>query len=350
MLIRSREQRTFRIILWPRKPPVPSSRSRRPRRPDARRESDPDLASERPATADPARATAEANGGDDCKREENRLAELGAKPSGEAISDFLKTSRCDQLWPRVLALIEDSSGSSKAEATAADSQDSSPDIVPENEAGPSAAPAKTLTAPESRIEAAAPRTNVASMEPGQGAAAGVLIATAPDDDCRRDGQRLEKLRSNPSKEEAARFARELRCESLRPQISRLADSLNAVASAPLAPDTPSPTQAPARGPETASACAADQDILNRLRMQPSPQAAQQLWRNLRCERLRPQVRLVLESLDLTADPSGACRREAEELKRIRSHPDRREAEDFVREIRCADLKPQAARLLESLSE
>jgi hypothetical protein len=58
----------------------------------------------------------------------------------------------------------------------------------------------------------------------------------------------------------------------------------------------------------------------------------------------------LESLNLNADPPAACRRETEELSRIRTNPNRGEAERFARSITCDALKPQAARLLESLTE
>jgi hypothetical protein len=58
----------------------------------------------------------------------------------------------------------------------------------------------------------------------------------------------------------------------------------------------------------------------------------------------------LESLDLIVDPLAACRRESEELNRIRTNPDRYEAERLARDMTCNTLKPQAARLLESLAE
>ena len=103
-----------------------------------------------------------------------------------------------------------------------------------------------------------------------------------------------------------------------------------------------------------------------------------------CERLRPQARMLMYSLDLTPDePSqhplvgdasaalppkangvravvapgdsvaadpGACEREKQELDRLRANPDRRDAERFVRGMTCAALKPQAARLLDSLND
>jgi hypothetical protein len=46
----------------------------------------------------------------------------------------------------------------------------------------------------------------------------------------------------------------------------------------------------------------------------------------------------------------ACEREKEELDRLRANPVRDEAERFARAMTCAALKPQAARLLESLTD
>ena len=106
----------------------------------------------------------------------------------------------------------------------------------------------------------------------------------------------------------------------------------------------------AAGLKPASDCVSERDRLDHIRAQPSADMAQQFWRDLQCERLRPQVRRLLESLNVSADPAGACRREAEELNRIRTNPNRREAEGFARDLTCDALKPQAARLLESLAE
>ena len=102
--------------------------------------------------------------------------------------------------------------------------------------------------------------------------------------------------------------------------------------------------------QAATDCDTAQDTLSRLRAEPSAEAAERFWQDLRCERLRPQARLLLESLDVLADPPSVCRREAEELRRIRTNPVRSEAERFQREATCDALKPQAARLLESLTE
>jgi hypothetical protein len=64
-------------------------------------------------------------------------------------------------------------------------------------------------------------------------AAGTEVAAlTPDEICKRDGDRLERLRSSPKSDEAARFANELGCEKLRPQLLALMESLDHVPSAP----------------------------------------------------------------------------------------------------------------------
>ena len=211
----------------------------------------------------------------------------------------------------------------------------------------------------------------------------VLPPLSADELCKRDEDRLVRLRANPTSEEAERFASELNCEKLRPQLSRLMESLGFVVPAPQAPANPPPA-AQATTVELASDCASEQEALDRLRAEPSIDAAQAFWRGLQCERLRPQARLLMYSLDLApdeprshpllgdasaalppkandvravvapgdsapADPA-ACERETEELNRLRANPNRRAAERFARGMTCEALKPQAARLLESLTD
>ena len=212
------------------------------------------------------------------------------------------------------------------------------------------------------------------------------MAVAPlsaDDLCKRDEDRLVRLRANPASDEAERFASELGCEPLRPQLARLMESLGFALPAPRAHASPPPAPQ-ATAAEPASDCGSEQEALDRLRAQPSADAVEAFWRGLQCERLRPQARMLMESLNLTpdkpsprpllgeasaalpsrgndvravvapgdspaADPT-ACEREKEELARIRANPDRRDAERFARAMTCEALKPQAARLLESLTD
>ena len=167
------------------------------------------------------------------------------------------------------------------------------------------------------------------------------------------------------------------------QLSRLMESLGSAPSTPQA-NSPPAAQAAAAEPKSVSDCFSEQAALDRLRSDPSIDAAQAFWSNLQCERLRPQARMLMESLDILPEeptphpglreasaalppkandtravvapgdsaPAGpaACDREKEELTRLRANPDRRDAESFVRGMTCETLKPQAARLLESLTD
>jgi uncharacterized caspase-like protein len=207
---------------------------------------------------------------------------------------------------------------------------------------------------------------------------------SPEALCERDADRLVRLRANPTNEEAPTFASELSCEKLRPQLSRLMESLGFAMPAP-GPQGPQAPPAVVAERKPVIDCASEQAALDRLRAEPSIDEAQAFWRGLQCERLRPQARMLMESLDIVveepsshpvlgdasttalspkandirgvvapgdsvaADPS-ACDREKQELDRLRANPDRREAERFARAMTCAALKPQAARLLDSLND
>ena len=228
------------------------------------------------------------------------------------------------------------------------------------------------------------KLEVAPAEPAK-----TEVATlSPDQVCARDEDRLVRLRANPTSDEATHFASELNCEKLRPQLSRLMESLGFAMPAPAspAPENLGPAaQIASAERKPASDCASEQIALDHLRAEPSIDAAESFWRGLRCERLRPQARMLMESLDIvTENPSArpalgkasaalppkandvravvapgdsapaqtdsnACEREKGELERIRANPDRRDAERFAQSMTCAALKPQAARLLESLT-
>ena len=78
-----------------------------------------------------------------------------------------------------------------------------------------------------------------------------VAALAPDEICNRDGDRLERLRSTPTSNEAARFANELGCEKLRPQLLGLMESLGyATPAQASAPPNPSAKVGSSLGPAT----------------------------------------------------------------------------------------------------
>jgi hypothetical protein len=183
---------------------------------------------------------------------------------------------------------------------------------------------------------------------------------------------LARLGSNPSGDDALRFVKELGCEKLLPQLQRLLHRPDFEASAPRAT-----TDLSRSNPLLGQTCASERSALDRMRQEPSAEAAGLFWRDLKCEELRPQVRLLMESLNVTPDSvgsatappdapktlvapsdtpiaagadSGACQRETEELNRVRATPDPNDAKRFASEVTCGALKHQVARLLESFGE
>ena len=159
--------------------------------------------------------------------------------------------------------------------------------------------------------------------------------------------------------------KELGCERLLPQLQRLLHSLDFDASAPRAP-----ADSAHLNPLLGQTCASERAALDRLRQEPSAEAAGLFWRALQCEGLRPQVRLLMESLNVapnsvgsaaapgepeargaTSDtPTAGSRQEIAELNRVRATPDLSDAKRFASGITCGAPRPQVARLLESLGE
>jgi hypothetical protein len=377
-----------------------------------------------PAGADGAAAGAQvaALGADAiCQRDDERLAQLRMKPSRGEAERFASELGCEKLRPEVLALFE----SPAPPPAAADASSTPPDAKSEDVAAPPALPVagadvaartsdesckrdqdrlaqlrmnpssnelvrfanelscqkllpqvvnlmKSLApTPSANMSTAAP-ADVKSLDeaerPASPAAGGDVTALTSDESCKRDEDRLARLRASPSADEALRLKSELGCEKLRPQLQRLVESLGSRAPAPPAlPDRSHPT------PSLGEACASERSALDRLRQEPSPAAAGLFWRDMKCDELRPQVRLLLESLNITPEsvasasepgapgaasdaPSAietdpaACQREAAELNRLRATPDLGDAKRFASTATCGALKPQVARLLESFGE
>jgi hypothetical protein len=159
-------------------------------------------------------------------------------------------------------------------------------------------------------------------------------------------------------------ANELACEKLRPQVLDLMESLDGAVRQPAAaevsngasPDAKAVREASRPAPplgrtEVAAVtsdefCKRDGERLARLRGSPSGEEAERFANELDCERLRPQLLRLMESLGVTpppppngADP-GACRRETAELNRIRAAPATPNGSASV--VTCDALKPQAA--------
>jgi uncharacterized caspase-like protein len=134
------------------------------------------------------------------------------------------------------------------------------------------------------------------------------VEPSPEESCASEEKRLVRLRGNPVREEVARFARELHCPALRPQVNRLLESVGGepIAVAPAAPPPPAAEATP-----------------------PSPP-------------------LLNERRESRTPDQHACRRDEERLAQLRANPVRDAVARFARELACEDLRPQVQRLLESV--
>ena len=97
-------------------------------------------------------------------------------------------------------------------------------VLAEKASSPAAAPEVSY--------GASPDAKAASEVVDRAAVGTEVAVLTPNEICKRDGDRLERLRSSPKDDEAARFANELGCEKLRPQLLALMESLDHVPSAP----------------------------------------------------------------------------------------------------------------------
>lgn len=290
-----------------------------------------------------------------------------------------------------------------------------------------------------RLQAEQQRTKIASVDRKEPSLAGLSseirnlpptqAAPSSADPCERDGAMLAHLRSNPSLEAVTQFERSLTCEKLRPQALRLQESLTSVANAtpavavpvvPAKPATVAPPQAtvvapppqpqaappaprqeaapkPADPPKTvvataepAPGCKQDEARLSKIRANPSLAELTALERDLGCERLRPQIVRLRESLPKVDPPEMAnaapperatppvpappvdakqaqtpapttpatagpvaqvrsCDEERAILAKLRASQSREDVVKFERELACEQLRPQVIRLKESLA-
>jgi hypothetical protein len=141
-------------------------------------------------------------------------------------------------------------------------------------------------------------------------------------DCKDAEERLGRLRKDPKPEELARFARDLVCEALRPQLQRLLESLG-----------------PTATPPPATALAAPTQLEGALATRPP-----------RSGTAAPEENNARGKKGDRRDIEDACKRDEATLARLRTSPDREEAISFARKLTCEQLRPQVARLLESAGD
>lgn len=189
------------------------------------------------------------------------------------------------------------------------------------------APPPSPIAPSPPPVAPSPPTVTPNL-PGPGAAKPPAAASAQA--CDREATRLAQLRSSPSLQEVSAFEQGLTCERLRPQVARLRESLAPAAPPPaelLQPTATAPppaaTTAPANGTGASNANA------------PPLRVAEQ--------------EMPSRNTPAPIDQSAACKKDEARLARLRANPSLPELIAFGRELACDRLRPQLARLQESLA-
>jgi hypothetical protein len=182
-----------------------------------------------PASLPLASEVTSATSDDACKRDEERLAELQAKPSVAEAVRFEDELKCSRLQPQVLALLDRLSQAPQSAAAptptgALTSTTSAREATP-----PALAPPSETNsgegAPSSDAALPNPTSTGETVHPGLEPPATEATSALSNDVCKQDEERLARLRTNPSREEAARFAQELRCETLRPELLALTGEL-----------------------------------------------------------------------------------------------------------------------------
>jgi uncharacterized caspase-like protein len=146
----------------------------------------------------------------------------------------------------------------------------------------------------------------------------------PEQSCKRDEERLAKLRANPTRDDVVRFARELDCEDLRPQVLRLLESVSPASTAAV-PPVPVPV-------------VQDEKVSGQTEAERQKAERESAFRSEAKPAIRPKPQ------------EQACEHDAERLNGLRANPTREDVVRFSRELACEELRPQVARLLESLGD
>jgi hypothetical protein len=177
-------------------------------------------------------------------------------------------------------------------------------------------------------------------EPGQSMETRLQAALEKEDQasaCTRDEQRLARLRSAPSPDEIARFEREVACARLKPQVQRLFESFATTLPAAALPLVAAPAAPPpaATAPATAAPRKEEPKREEARREEPRREPP-------------PALAATREQPVAAAEPQGACAHDAERLAQLRADPSLDAIARLDRELGCERLRPQLRRLRESL--
>ena len=143
------------------------------------------------ASSSPVMEATSATSDDACKHDEDRFAELQAKPSIEKAMRFGSELRCSKLRPQLLAILDRLGHTAESAGVSNDAPD--------------------IRAGEAEPPAASPATEATS--------------TTSDDACKHDEDRFAGLQAKPFIDDAIRVERELRCSKLRAQLLALTRDL-----------------------------------------------------------------------------------------------------------------------------
>jgi Caspase domain len=133
------------------------------------------------------------------------------------------------------------------------------------------------------------------------------------------------------------------------------------------PTGPEPSPQPAEAVDPSQACIRDEQHLEQLRAEPTTDQIVRFEKELVCERLRPQVQRLRESVggepavapaarnsaqqqqvDAGPPPAEACARDTMRLQRLRADPNPEEIRKFERDLSCEQIRPQVQRLCDSV--
>jgi hypothetical protein len=136
--------------------------------------------------------------------------------------------------------------------------------------------------------------------------------------CKHDEERLTRLRASLERDEVVRFEYELGCERLRPQVVRLRESISAEGE---------------RGDRGAR----------------QQSQAEQRRPTADAEMQKPEREAAVRSAPPPMPPrEQICKHDEERLTRLRASLERDEVVRFEYELNCERLRPQVVRLRESL--
>jgi hypothetical protein len=165
------------------------------------------------------------------------------------------------------------------------------------------------------------------------------------DPCEQDRVTLARVRGSRSLDQVIQFEHDLVCEKLRPQLARLHESL-----------APAGTEPQGSPPPVAAKVATDKPAMDK----PAADKA---------EKTAPAQKTVVATapppvtpppndrvVELknppkpAADQDQACKQDESKLVKLRANPSREALATFERELGCERLRPQIARLRESLAQ